>query len=54
MQAAIRTRIAALTESEHDKLYAEYLEQNSIGSFYGFCYHKWNSEYDNAGQLINE
>ena len=52
MQAAIRTRIAALTETEHDKLWAEYLAQTDIGSFYGFCYHKWNSEYDASGTLI--
>jgi hypothetical protein len=54
MQANIRARIAALTATERAKLDDEFHAQTQIGTFYGYCYHLWNSEYDASGQLIGD
>lgn len=51
--AAVRTRINALTTPEKEALMTAYHLQHSIGSFFGYCFHKWNNEYDQNGDLIN-
>ena len=54
VSAAIRARIAALPAADKATLVAEYKSQNKIGSLFGYCYHKWNSEYNASGALIGD
>lgn len=51
--AAVRTRIAALTTDAKAALLKEYHSQTAVGSFFGYCYKKWNAEYNATGALIN-
>ena len=48
---AVRTRLE--TPATLAAITAEYKSQTAIGSLFGYAMHKWNSEYDAAGDLIN-
>ena len=50
--AAIRARISALPATDKATLEAEFKAQHKIGTLFGYCYKKWNSEYDASGALI--
>ena len=49
--AAVRTRLE--TPATLATITAEFKSQTKFGSVFGYAYHKWNSEYDAAGDLIN-
>lgn len=49
---AVRARIAALEGEAKEKLVAAYKAQHKIGSLFGYCYKKWNKEYDEEGEVI--
>jgi len=51
--AAIRTRLAALT-TDQKKAMKQAAKAARAGSVFGYAFQKWNSEYDNAGALIND
>ena len=48
--AAVRTRLE--TPATLASITAEFKSQTSIGSVFGYAMHKWNSEYDSNGDLI--
>lgn len=52
VSAAVRARIAALQPTEKTALLAQFRGQSKVGSFFGYCFKKWNSEYDDSGVLI--
>lgn len=52
VSAAVRARIAALDTDAKAALVKEYHAQHKIGSLFGYCYKKWNGEYDEKGDLI--
>lgn len=47
--AAVRTRLDA--PATKAAMLAEYKAQTSIGSLFGYAYHKWKDEYDAQGEL---
>ena len=49
--AAVRTRLE--TPATLAAITAEYKAQTSIGSLFGYAFHKWKDEYDQNGDLIN-
>lgn len=50
VQAAVRTRLE--TPATKAQMEAEFKAQTKIGTLFGYCFHKWNSEYDENGDLI--
>ena len=50
VQAAVRTRLE--TPATKAQIMAEWKSQTKIGTLFGYAFHKWNSEYDANGDLI--
>ena len=48
---AIRARISSLETDVRKVMMSAYKSQRKIGSFFGFCFKKWNDEYDENGDL---
>ena len=50
VQAAVRERLE--NPQTKAKMEAEYKAQTTYGSLFGYCFHKWNDEYDEHGDPI--
>ena len=50
VRAAVATRLE--TPATKAEILAEFKAQTKIGTLQGYAFHKWNSEYDANGDLI--
>lgn len=49
---AIRARLADTTSDETKAITAAFKAQTKVGSVFGLAFKKWNSQYDENGDLI--